>query len=158
MRIAQEKLDALLARLCEQFPQAFFAEQAQRRPLKLGIHRDILAALGDAIDPKDLSIALRIYTANPVYLQRQTAGVARIDLDGNHAGVVSAEEAANAQRMLLARVAKQKAAKVEKPKAEKPPPVEKLIATKVETEPSKPRRLGLADLKAAALKRKVVAA
>jgi hypothetical protein len=37
-----------------------------------------LAALGDAIDPKDLSIAMRVYCANKVYLgiQRTSPGPA----------------------------------------------------------------------------------
>jgi sRNA-binding protein len=149
MRIAQDKLDAIMARLCTAFPKSFFVHEGRRRPLKLGIHRDILAALGAEIDPKELSVALRVYTAAVHYLGMQRTGAWRIDLHGNVAGTVTKEEAAIAQQRLAGiRKRKPKPARVE-PKAEKP--------LQVEVEPPKPRRLGLADLKAAAMKRKAQA-
>jgi sRNA-binding protein len=58
--------------------------------LKLGIHRDIGAVLGDAVD--------RYYVSNIAYRKSRQAGVDRIDLDGNAAGVVTELEAVNAQK------------------------------------------------------------
>jgi ProP effector len=135
MRIARDKLVAIMALLSSRFPGTFFVQESQRRPLKLGIRQDIIAALGAEIDPKELGIALRSYTANRNYLGRLRLGAQRLDLDGNVAGTVTAEEAVHAQQRL------------HKPKQEPAPQVE----------PPKPQRLGLTDLKAAALKRKAQA-
>ena len=92
---------------------------------------------------------MRHYVSNSVYLQRQIAGAPRLDLDGAVAGTVSEEHAAQARERLagIAARRKRKATKVETSPVERQPP-------KIEVEPPKPRRLGLADLKAAALKRK----
>jgi sRNA-binding protein len=70
-------------------------------------------------------------------------GAERIDLAGEVAGSVTPEEAANAAAVLARRAAKQKAAHAQlSPKAAKPESA------------TSPRRIGLADLKAAALARK----
>jgi sRNA-binding protein len=63
--------------------------QARRRPLKVGIHEDIVAALGDAIEPRELKAALAYYTRNVAYLRHMLHGAWRIDLAGNPAGEVS---------------------------------------------------------------------
>ena len=47
-----------------------------RRPLKVGIHTDILALLPD-LPPKELRIALALYTGNVGYLQRVAQGAWR---------------------------------------------------------------------------------
>jgi ProP effector len=76
----------VLELLAERFPTCFAIHQARRRPLKVGIHHDILAELDGAITPQELGIALRIYTGNVVYMQRLVAGAGRIDLSGQVAG------------------------------------------------------------------------
>jgi len=126
---------ALIERLCEIWPRCFFLYQRKRRPLKLGVHRDI-AALDDAIAPRQLSSALRYYVGNRFYLAACREGADRIDLDGKPAGKVSAEEAANAAAILAGRNAKRQA--------------------KTNTVPviTGPKRLGLGDLKAAAKRRR----
>jgi ProP effector len=86
-------IEAALVLLCELFPKAFVRYEARRRPLKIGIHRDLQVALADAITDIELGCALRLYVANRVYRSRLVAGAARIDLDGNPAGTVSAEHA-----------------------------------------------------------------
>jgi sRNA-binding protein len=50
--------------LCERFPKAFARFEQRRQPLKIGIHRDVLAAL--EVPEKDLARALRIYVSNPI--------------------------------------------------------------------------------------------
>jgi ProQ/FINO family len=52
------------------FPKCFFQFEGRRQPLKLGIHSDLEASLGDAIGSKTLRKALRVYVANLVYLKR----------------------------------------------------------------------------------------
>jgi hypothetical protein len=86
-------IDAALELLCERFPAAFFRYEARRRPLKIGIHLDVLAVLDGAITPAELGRALRVYVLNQAYRRRLVAGATRIDLDGKAAGVVSAEHA-----------------------------------------------------------------
>lgn len=94
---------AVLQLLAERWPQVFSIHEFRRRPLKIGIHVEILAALDGAVTPAELCMALRCYCANAVYRKRLKAGAARIGLDGEPAGVITAEEEAYA--VLLARLA-----------------------------------------------------
>jgi len=123
---------AVIALLAEMFPKCFSVYQGRRRPLKLKIHLDIQAGLGGAITPTELHKALGVYCANDAYLRSSQEGAQRIDLDGNPAGIVTAEEAQDARARLAGR------------KAPKP----------TTSEPPTPKRLSLADLKAAALARR----
>jgi sRNA-binding protein len=53
--------------LVETWPITFSVYEARRRPLKLGIHLDILAALDGAVTPQELGQALRRYVSNHVF-------------------------------------------------------------------------------------------
>ena len=139
MSITKARIDEVITLLATRFPKTFFVHVAHRRPLKVGIHRDIGAVLGDAVDRRTLYAVLRYYVSNIDYRKSQLAGVDRIDLDGNAAGVVTELEAVNAQKG----VAQQK----RKPKTVETPPPGKPA----------PRRDGLAALKQAAARRKAVA-
>jgi ProP effector len=91
-----------------------------------------------------LNVALRFYTGNRVYLRRIAAGVTRVGLNGEPAGVITEKEAAYARaierRRLNKLAAKQIAAKSAAP----------------DQTNNKPRRTSLADLKRIALARKAV--
>jgi ProP effector len=139
----------LIGILAERFPAAFAIKPSHRRPLKLGIHNDILAQLSDTIAPRDLSIALRIYVGNIGYLKALVPGADRVDLNGVPAGTVTAEHAAIAKVQYEQRCAKRKQAVAKPVKPEEPP---KPVAP-----PATQRRLGLADLRAAAKARQAVA-
>jgi ProP effector len=166
MTANRKDIDAMIALLCEQFPRAFFQFQDRRRPLKIGVHRDILDRLGDVIDAQELRAAMRFYTGNVGYRRCQTAGADRIDLDGTVAGSVTAEEAANAAKSLAALRARRKPGKAIKTKVAAGMPAKVAtpapeVTAKPEREPPRsaeqpapPRRLGLADLKTAAQRRK----
>jgi ProP effector len=93
MTSRKKQIDAIIAQLCEHFPQCFAMFQHRRRSLKIGIYADIVAALGDQIDRKLLGASLRTYVSAFGYLQSQTAGAVRIDLDGNVCGTVTEDEA-----------------------------------------------------------------
>jgi ProP effector len=93
-------IDATIDALCERFPRAFFRKGAKRRPLKLGFHIDLAAALKGEINSRDVRAALKMYTASPWYRRALTVGAVRIDLNGDPAGEVSPAHAAFAQRML----------------------------------------------------------
>src|SRR5262245_42560137 len=133
---------AVIALLAERYPKCFLVYEGRRRPLKIGIHRDIKAALDGAITPAELHKALGIYCSNPAYLDHTRTGAWRLDLDGNPAGVVTADEEAHA-KATLAGIRAKKEARTATAKAAAQPAI-----------PQPPKRLSLADLKAAALARK----
>jgi sRNA-binding protein len=54
--------DTIVA-LAELFPQCFVVFQGHRRPLKIGIHADVVNALAGAITAKEASLALARSTA-----------------------------------------------------------------------------------------------
>src|SRR5262245_25714710 len=132
---------AVIALLAERYPKCFSVYEGRRRPLKLKIHVDVQAALDGAITPAELHKALGIYCSNPAYLGHTRTGAWRLDLDGNPAGIVTADEEAHARATLTgieAKKARRAAAKTAAQSA----------ASQI------PKRLSLADLKAAALARK----
>src|SRR5262245_35267721 len=131
-----------IALLAEFYPQCFSVYEGRRRPLKIGIHKDILAAVNGALTPLELHRALGIYCSNPVYLSNTRSGAWRLDLDGNPAGVVTADEEAHA-KATLASIRAKKEARTATAKAAAQPTI-----------PQPPKRLSLNDLKAAALARK----
>jgi ProP effector len=139
----------LIGVLVERFPACFAVNPSHRRPLKLGIHLDILAQLSDTIAPRDLSAALRIYVSNVKYLKALVAGADRVDLNGMPAGTVTAEHADIAKAQYEQRRDKQKAKQKQL-----------AVATAKPGQPPKPvaaapRRISLADLRKAAQARRV---
>jgi len=133
---------AAIALLAELYPRCFSVYQPRRRPLKLKIHLDIQAALDGAITAAELHRALGLYCSNEAYLGNTRKGAWRLDLDGNPAGTVTADEEAHA-KATLAGIRAKKEARTAAAKAAAQPAI---------LQPAK--RLSLADLKAAALARK----
>jgi ProP effector len=86
------KIAAIIELLCGRFPRTF--SRCGPQPLKVGVYGDVLAALGEAVQPRDLQSALRAYTSNAGYLRALLAGACRIDLDGKPAGTVTPEDEA----------------------------------------------------------------
>ena len=123
-----------LLMLRQRFPAAFARlDLTRRQPLKIGIRNDIIAAVPE-IAATEIGLALKIYAGHVSYLSQCVEGAARIDLDGEPAGVVTATEAAYAAK-LVAKIKRGRPTPV-------PPPA------------SPPQRLTLAALKEAAAKRK----
>jgi len=91
--------DETISKLAQLYPRAFFVFHQRRRPLKVGIHNDLVAVLPVRV----LRYALMHYTGNTAYLRALRTGAARIDLQGNAAGAVTADEAAKAQLRLATR-------------------------------------------------------
>ena len=137
----------LIGVLAERFPACLAVNPSYRRPLKLGIHVDILAQLSDTIAPRDLSAALRIYVSNRKYLKALVAGADRVDLNGMPAGTVTAEHADIAKDQYERRREKQKAKQKQLAVAPAKPAESPVAAA--------PRRLSLADLRMAAQARRV---
>ena len=99
----REETLALITLLAERFPACFAIFERRRRPLKVGINQDIIAAVGLA--PDELGRALRRYTQADGYLAKLRAGAARIALDGQAAGAVTEDEAKAAAALLAKRKA-----------------------------------------------------
>ena len=110
----------MIGLLEERFPKCFAVLERRRRPLKIGINHDIVAAVGFA--PGELGRALRRYTQSDRYLAKLKAGAARIDLAGQTAGVVTADEAEQAAQALAERKARRAARKQHAAPSPPPPP------------------------------------
>ena len=93
---------AVISLLAEKWPCCFSIIESGRRPLKLGIRDDVLAALGGAISAGRVSAALRWYVSSPEYQRRLVHGAWRVDLNGRPAGTVSQEDEAHARAQLAA--------------------------------------------------------
>jgi sRNA-binding protein len=143
MKSDRDQIIATIALLAEKYPRTFSLCPARRKPLAISIHNTILLELAGVITEDELNRVMRHYTWGIGYLRNSRAGAWRYDLQGNPAGVVTRKEDANA-RMRLAAVEKKLAVR----KAEKQKAHEAAEAAK------RPKRLGLADLKRAALERK----
>ena len=121
------------------FPKAF----GPRQPLKYKIHEDLLSA---GVEHKVAAAALSSHCNNPRYLMSMVEGATRVDLQGQPAGVVTAEEAARAQQRLAERLkpkpkappqSSPKAPPQASPKANKPsPPGKKAVVVEVRRKPS----------------------
>ena len=81
--------------LIDRWPCCFFANPRHRKPLKIGIADDIMAA--GVLTTDELSRTLRIYTGHIRYLEACVAGASRIGLDGAPAGEVSPAAAQHAR-------------------------------------------------------------
>ena len=140
-RTREQNLEAAITLLAKLFPKAFFVFEQRRKPLKIGIRDDILAAFAGVIAPRDLSAALGYYTRNVGYLRAMLCGAYRIDLDGNVAGVVDRDQEIAAKQKLAAIAAKQARRKQE-------------LKKQKATVAVQPKRDGLAELREAAWRRK----
>ena len=108
-RLPNPTVAAVIALLAERWPATFSIREARRKPLKVGIHLDVMAAIDGAITRAELSRALGCYVANTVYLARLRVGAKRLGLDGAAAGeVTEAEENHSKMQIFIAAVERQR--------------------------------------------------
>jgi sRNA-binding protein len=138
----------ILGRLQARFPEVIARpEQRERRPLKVGIHDDVVALFPE-VDRKIIGRALMLYTRHVAYQRGLAASAARVDLNGVETGPVTPADAEHARGQvakLKVRAATRKAAKAaaQETRAEQPPKPEQ--ATKADR-----LAVGIANLRAAA--------
>jgi len=96
--LRSKELDQELAKLYSLFPLAFHDQR--RRPLKIGIHRDILSTYPRVWSSRRLRLILHAYTTGLQYLAASKPGAPRLDLEGKEAGEVTPEQAALAAERL----------------------------------------------------------
>jgi sRNA-binding protein len=124
--------------LAELFPAAFVADRRQpHRPLAIGIHHALIDR--GVLTPHECRGVFRCYILRPAYQRALAAGGPRYGLSGEASGEVTPDQQDAARAMLAIMKARLKTRG--KPPSPSPPPV--------------PRRLGLADLKRAAVERRV---
>src|SRR5918992_834795 len=82
----------------KRFPACFAPRGKRKRPLKIGIDRDLAAATDLPIET--IKSALRDYTSGPTYLRGFRVGADRVDLLGRACGNVTERDAAYARREL----------------------------------------------------------
>lgn len=87
--------------LVELFPACF--DEKERRPLKIGIHRDLVAA---GYDKLSIRRSLGFYCRNWRYQKALKAGILRVDLQGRPAGLVTMAEAEHARACLKGQASK----------------------------------------------------
>src|SRR5215475_4301761 len=91
-----ERIEAIIAMLAERFPNCF-TSGGSPRPLKIGIHEDLMAA-GLEFSKTELRRAIGHYCSLDAYRQALVAGGDRVDLDGNPSGSVVEAEIEAARR------------------------------------------------------------
>jgi ProP effector len=84
--------DRVLELLAAKYPNTFFVEERERRPLKCGVFHDLQDAF-PGIRQDALRDALRQYVSSRFYLTKCKLGVPRVGLDGERSGEVSDREA-----------------------------------------------------------------
>ena len=92
------KIDArpIVALLCEKFPACFALYEQRRRPLALGIHKEVAAAM-PTLTAAQIDAAMRYYVNNEGYCKACRDGAARVNLMGHEVGCVTAAEADSAK-------------------------------------------------------------
>jgi ProP effector len=145
---------AEMADYADIYPRTFFPNQAERRPLKLGVRNDLVADTArHGLSDAELRRALSQYCRSPGYLAACTEGAVRIDLNGMPAGTVTAEAVAAAVK--IARLSQKSRERRETKLAEK------AVVPKQQSEKAAPasiaapngKRVTLADLRVAAHRR-----
>ena len=136
-------------KLAELYPLAFFVKGRNRRPLKLDIIKDLVGGMPE----RELENALQFYTRSHWYFYTmRKEGTERINLAGEPLGLVTADEAKDAvagmkacQLRMDRRRQKREAEAAQLPITETAQPI---------AETAQPKRLGLSELKAAAMARR----
>jgi ProP effector len=154
MSTKRARTKAVITVLAAKFPKCFAVSDTRRRPLKVGIDADLLAALGGSIRRTELIRALAMYCSSDGYLERMLTGAWRVDLEGKSAGAVSPEDEKHAkakqagirtrrEAVMAAAIAQTATSRIQGP----------ALAAKAEPGPG-PKRLSLADLREAARRRR----
>jgi sRNA-binding protein len=142
-RAQREAALQTLAALAELYPACIVADKSKaHRPLKRGIHRDLIDR--GILRPDECRLVFLLYVRRRQYQKALAAGGPRVDLDGNVDGEVTVEEIEQAREVMVrinAQMRERQRAAREQGAPEAPPS-------------EAPRRLGLSDLKRAAVERR----
>lgn len=96
----QQEILQVRAAVVHQFPNCFVPKGAPKRPLKIGIGKDLLAAGREAfpgLSVRLIKAFLADYCGGANYHKAMTKGAVRVDLNGSYAGMVDDSAAAFAR-------------------------------------------------------------
>jgi ProP effector len=126
----------MLEILLDKFPQTFFREAENIKPVQKYIHKKIRRALDNKYSKEEISTALALYTQTPAYCQKLTEGGQRIDLNGNFCGDISPQHIEDAKARICGekpmRSMKKKKPKLPPSPPLQPPQLDHLVAGKME--------------------------
>jgi ProP effector len=91
-RINNKRIRDTRAILHETFPKTFAGDGQEKRPLALSVGRAVALAMPE-LGPENIEAALADYVNGPTYLRNCIAGAARVNLDGDDEGEVTAIQA-----------------------------------------------------------------
>jgi ProP effector len=146
----------LIEKLASVYPRTFFRNQADRRPLKIGVHHALVADTSrHGLSRDELRKALARYCSSPGYAAATVLNAPRIDLAGEPAGLVTAEATAaavKAARLSQKTRREQRETKVEEKAVAAAPEqqTEKAVAPRDDLKNGNAIKLSLADLRVAA--------
>jgi sRNA-binding protein len=101
-----------ISRLQRQFPKAFPKKPAAKVPLKLGVLEDLQQhAKALQLTAEEIKVAVKTWCDGRRYWDSMVEAAPRVDLNGEPAGAVTANEAQHAKRMASRRHAKGAAAR-----------------------------------------------
>ena len=95
---SKKETDLIISQLEKDYPKCFNLKES--KPLKLGIHKDILERNPD-IPKLLLSSALSRYTFRPHYAKILSNSEFRVDLDGNQTEVISDRDKKSAKILYM---------------------------------------------------------
>ncbi len=95
-RATRQEILQVRTALCLAFPACFAPKGEAKKPLKIGVTKDLLVYARQhfpALSRRLITATIRDYCGGVHYLKAITKGAVRVDLDGNFAGFVSKAEA-----------------------------------------------------------------
>lgn len=96
-----------IGKLQKRFPRAFPKNPSPKVPLKVGVIDDLLKQASDlGLTEKQVRDAIKLWCRGARYWSCLVQGAARVDLNGDAVGEVSASEAGRAQYMEAQRLAR----------------------------------------------------
>jgi ProP effector len=135
--------------LAAKFPRTFFVNGGERKPLKIGITNDLIAA-ELKFSGTNIRLALRAYASSPGYLSAMQEGAVRVGLDGEPAGIVTEDAAMHAGRKRAALEARVAPRQEIRQSNAIPSEIASCASSPAPADaPAGPKKLGLADLKQA---------
>ena len=124
----REANQAAVELLIEAYPNTFSLNEP--KPLKIGIQEELVA--DEKVSRGKIKRALATYVRNPRYLQSMVAGAHRVNLAGEEAGEVTAEDEQHAKAKLDEYKERRKARQQEARKAQKVAEKETRLSSKLD--------------------------
>jgi ProP effector len=111
MSDSNSKFNPLIMLFAARWPKCLAVCENRRRPLAVGIHNEMIAALDGVVSKTAIGRALGYYVGSPRYIEALKAGMPRIGLDGEPVGFVTEDQERSAARRIKKKRKRQQANK-----------------------------------------------